>query len=424
MLCRHFRHSTSIYSRNICSVTDCENIENCQLCSQCSVVNWVTFAQYQRTLYDSSHTISKPMNLPGNDIAYDCTRSQDATSSTCDCPSHEICTGDAQFCTHFTCNETSKCFCSTKTLHIGTYVSISEDFGFDAPAFVSYKACIFNAPPSQSRTTRHLLSIESSEFSQGDIHIQFQNPIFTFSVPGTFIGRKDGLELVRTIKGKILQYILPNDFRYYEGTLTFTFVNLSGSVLTGTLESTLLRSAPVVIHLRFKNMRISLHHTKICPQIVSVTSVTGCHSCQLAAKIIIRAKSVCSSGQASVSFNNIPLSTRSVHLNTDVSDVTIHFVTSTPCHEERLCLLHNELRSCEPISFCLDAPTIRLSQRNISSAQSIALLQSSGLFDSFISSTESFGSAVKTGLFLVIGTLAVIFIFSSLLTLLRQLTIS
>ena len=186
----------------------------------------------------------------------------------------------------------------------------------------------------------------------------------------------------------------------------------------GTLESTLLQSAPVVIHLKFKNMRISVHHTKICPQIISVTSVTGCHSWQLAAKIVLRAKSLCSSGPASVSFNDLPLSTRSVHLSTDVSDVTIHFVTSSPCHEERVCLSYNELRSCEPISFCLDDPTIRLTQRNVSSARSVALLHSSGLFDSFVSPVQYLGSVIKTGLYLLLGCLAAFFFLSLLITLL------
>ena len=787
-------------------MNDCTNPDDCQSCPQCSVTNWVTFAQYENRLYNPSHLISKPMNLPGNDTAYDCTRSQDAHNrQPCDCLPHDVCSGDDIFCHNLPCNETSECFCRTKTLRIGTYVSISEDFGFDAPSLVSYKACIFNAPPiTPSRTARHLLSIESADFSNEDAKIQFQNPVFTFSVPGTLIARKDGPEIVRSIKPKKLQFILPDDFRYSEGSLTFTFVTSSGALLTGavhvpsstycsrincifciamitnssclpsslqyvaysllafvsglgliylrdairslisivrfilgifyglylfirscfrlsmrlgtatgistrrqvtktvktisefanqqpnipkpiqtssspspvssttvkysivvlliflpvilsssahecnsisvinsrisacetlpsglktcaisgqaqvtlatigsstcifftddsshnvyfirvaftnlrcqwttihqyytypvsvhissklicpnfdycswgthcspershfpgitkeakswpgksacisipaksrfcgvihydpclhyrwylipqynttyrvdkvtghtcrpsitvseaiqnklvnttvidhmitqsgidinvigtfdqpitlpspflvqnihnvkdshiesaspksqptpgqlgdiqaaepmstnfvfnpfmvqcnnyettinchipqsyinilqkqkpnilpravhnhhfylapdgTLESTLLQSAHVVIHLKFKNIRISVHHTKLCPQIISVTSVTGCHSCQLAAKIVLRAKSLCSSGPASVSFNDLPLSTRSVHLSTDVSDVTIHFVTSSPCHEERVCLSYNELKSC------------------------------------------------------------------------------
>ena len=863
---------------NICFTSPCGDLEDCLLCSDCSVVNWVTFAQHKSKLYDPSHLLSKQLNLPGNDTAYDCTRSQDAYHrQPCSCPASTTCSGDDVFCQNFPCNESSRCFCYTQNLHIGSYLSVNPDFGFDALLFVSYKACIFNAPPSIPRNARSLLSIETAEFSTGDVNIQFHNPVFTFSVPGTFIGRKDGLELVSSIKPKILQLILPDDFRYTEGSLTFAFVTSSGTPITGavhvpsstycsrincifclamvknfsclpptlqyilyflvafisgltliylraaitsflsivrvlgwilvqifrfirgsfrfslrlgsvsgvstrrkiqqtfktvtdfanneprlpqaeaapspkfstskisyslvlllvflpvifcsagseecnsisvinsrisacetlpsgektcaitgqaqvtlttigsstciffsddsnhnvyfvriaftnihcqwttihqyytfpvsvhissslvcpnfdycswgthctpdrshfpgitkeakawpglhscistsaksrfcgvihydpclhyrwylipqynttyrvdkitghtcrpsitvseaienqlvnttvvdqivtqsgiqinvlgtfdqpitlpspflvqnihnskdthiesaspksqptpgqlgdiqashplstdfifnplmvhcsnyqtkitchipqsyintlkqqrpnilpravhnhhfslspdgTLQSTLLRSAPVVIHLRFKNMRISVHHTKICPRIESVVSVTGCHSCQLAAKIILRAQSVCSSGPASVSFNNIPLSTRSVQLTTDVSDVTIQFITSSPCHEERLCLFHNELKSCEPLSFCLDDPTISLTQRNISSAQSLALIHSSGIFDSLISSTQSFGSALKTGLYIFFACLAAIFVFSLLITLLKR----
>ena len=888
-ICYQQRHSEQCYigsfdppllslPENICPISNCDSSNDCQSCSECSVTNWVTFAQYRNKLYNPSHVLSKPFNRPGNDTAYDCTRSQDAYSrKPCDCPPHGICSGDDAFCDRFSCNDSAKCFCYTKSLEIGSYVSISQDFGFDAPSFVSYKACIFNAPPSPSRQARHLLGIESAEFTNDNVNIQFQNPVFTFSKPGTFIARKDGLELVSSIKPKILQFTVPNDFRYSEGSLTFTFVTSTGALLTGTvhipssthcsrincmfcmamihnfsclpstlqyisysllafvtgitliylravfrslysichifvwifvstyrviricfrfslrlgavtgtssraqitrtmqtltefannqpriptpvtnlpslsqkttikysivillillpivfsssahencnninvisssisacetlpsgsetcaisgqaqvtlptigsstclfftddsshtvyfvrlsfsdllcqwttihqyytypvsihvsstlicpnfdycswgsqctpdrshfpgitkeakswpglsacksipaktrfcgvihydpclhyrwylipqynttyrvdritghtcrpsitlseaiqnklinttvvdqvvtnsgiqvnvlgtfdqpitlpspflvknihthkdahiesasprsqptpgqlgdiqatdplstnfifnplmvhcnnyettinchiphsyinvlqkqkpnilpravhnhhfylnpdgtLESTLLQSAPVVVHLRFKNMRVSVHHTKICPQIISVTSVTGCHSCQLAAKIILRAKSLCSSGPASVSFNDIPLSTRSVYLSTDESDVTIHIVTSSACHEDRICLFYNELRSCEPISFCLDDPAISLTQRNISSAQSIALLHSAGIFDQLLASSQSFGTTIKNGLYLFLGCLAIIFFFSLVITLLKR----
>lgn len=863
---------------NICSSSSCGNLEDCQLCSDCSVVNWVTFAQHKNKLYDPSHLLSKSLNRPGNDTAYDCTRSQDAYSrQPCSCPTSTTCSGDDAFCRRFSCDGSSPCFCHTETLQIVSYLPVDQDSGFDALSFVSYKACIFNALPPQTHKTRNILSIESAEFSNDDVHIHFHNPVFTFSRPGTFIARKDGLEVVSAIIPENLQLILPNDFRYSEGSLTFTFVTSSGTPITGavhvpssthcdrincifcmamiknfsclpptlqyiiysfivflsglsliyiraalrsiisigksismifaivyrlirssfrlslrlgtvtgtstrhklqqtfknisdfanyepripqieavptpksstskisysivlllvflpvmlcssnneecnsisiinsrisecevlpsgeetctisgqaqatlttigsstcifftddssqnvffvriaftsircqwttihqyytypvsvhvssslvcpnfdycswgahcspgrshfpgitkeakswpgshscisttaksrfcavihydpclhyrwylipkynttyrvdkitghtcrpsitiseaiqnrfvnttvvdqtvtqsgiqvnvlgtfdqpitlpspylvqnihdqkdshiesaspksqptpgqlgdiqtaeplstnfvfnplmvdcnnyqttvrchipqsyinilqqqrpnilpravhnhhfylssdgTLESTLLRSAPVVIHLRFQNMRISVKHTKICPRIESIVSVTGCHSCQLAAKIILKAQSLCSSGQASVSFNDIPLSTRSVHLSTDVSEVTIHFITSNPCHEERLCLFYNELKSCEPLTFCLDAPAISLTQRNVSSAQSTALIQSSGIFDSFISSTQSLGNTLRTGLYTLIACLAAIFIFALLMTLLKR----
>ena len=188
----------------------------------------------------------------------------------------------------------------------------------------------------------------------------------------------------------------------------------------GTLESKLLQSAPVNIHLRFSDMRLTLNHYKICPRIESVESVTGCHSCPVAAKIVFRAKSICSPGLASVSLNQIPLSTRSIHLTTDSSLVVIHFFTSSACHEERVCLFHNEIKSCEPIKFCLDAASLRLTQRNESSAMSTALVHSSGLFDSFISTATTFGTSLQQAMYWFLGILAAIFILSLMVTLLKR----
>ena len=188
----------------------------------------------------------------------------------------------------------------------------------------------------------------------------------------------------------------------------------------GVLESKLLQSAPVAVHLRFSDMRVSLLHTKVCPRIESIESVDGCHSCPLAAKIVLRAKSVCSSGLVSVSFNAIPLSTRAVSLSTDSSLVVIQFVTSLACHKERVCLFYNEIKSCEPVSFCLDAPTLHLTQRNETIAQSTALIHSSGLFDSFTTATQSLGTSIKQYLIWFFAILAGIFTISLLITLLKR----
>ena len=188
----------------------------------------------------------------------------------------------------------------------------------------------------------------------------------------------------------------------------------------GVLESKLLQSAPVVVHLQFNDMNLSIFQTKICPRIESVESVTGCHSCSMAAKIVLRAKSICSSGPVSVSFNNIPLSTRSVALSTDSSLVTIQFVTSLACHKERVCLYHKEIKSCETVSFCLDAPILSLTQRNETSAQSTALIHSSGIFDSFASATQALGTSIRQYIIWFFAILASIFIFSLLMTLCKR----
>ena len=188
----------------------------------------------------------------------------------------------------------------------------------------------------------------------------------------------------------------------------------------GVLESTLLQSAPVAVHLRFSDMRLSVSQTKICPRIESIESVDGCHSCPLAAKIVLRAKSICSSGTVSVSFNAIPLSTRAVTLSTDSSLVAINFVTSLACHKERVCLFYNEIKSCEPVSFCLDAPSISLTQRNETTARSTALIHSSGLFDSISMTTQSFGASIKRYVLGFLAILACIFAFSFIITICKR----
>ena len=100
----------------------------------------------------------------------------------------------------------------------------------------------------------------------------------------------------------------------------------------GVLESKLLQSAPVAVHVRFDNIRLLVSQSRICPVIESVQAIEGCHSCSLAAKIVLRAKSICQSGSVSVSFNAIPLSSRAITLSTDSSLVVIQFLTSQRCH--------------------------------------------------------------------------------------------
>ena len=188
----------------------------------------------------------------------------------------------------------------------------------------------------------------------------------------------------------------------------------------GVLESKLLQSAPVSIHLQFKDMRLSVSQSRICSVIESVESIEGCHSCSLAAKVVLRAKSICKSGSVSVSFNAIPMSSRDITLSTDSSLVDIQFLTSQRCHKERVCLYHNEIKSCEPVSFCLDDPVLSLTQRNMTGSSTTALVHSSGLFDQLSMTTLSIGASIKKYVIWFLAILACIFTLSFLVTLLKR----
>ena len=227
--------------RNICFVDSCPTNSTCLLCSDCSVANWVTYAHYKGRLYEPSHVLAKTFpNQTGTDAAFDCTRIVDyrqrrSSRATCSCPETQPCSGDSEFCQKFTCDSRSTCFCITRPLTVGSYLQVTSDFGFDNPLLVSFKACIYQEPPTL-KPSRKLLSIDTAEFRNGFAEISFHDPVFTFNTSGTFIARKDGLEIIHSITDDSRQFILPLSFRYTEGSLFFTFVTPNGNILTGTVH--------------------------------------------------------------------------------------------------------------------------------------------------------------------------------------------
>ena len=58
--------------------------------------------------------------------------------------------------------------------------------------------------------SRKLLSVDTAEFSNMFVQISVHDPVFSFNT-GTFIARKDGLELFETI-GDSRQFVLPKPF--------------------------------------------------------------------------------------------------------------------------------------------------------------------------------------------------------------------
>ena len=189
---------------------------------------------------------------------------------------------------------------------------------------------------------------------------------------------------------------------------------------SGTLKSQLLQSSPAIVHMVIKNMSVTVRTIQVCPQITSNLGVQGCHSCSVPAKFKITAKSTCQDGRVDVSLVDIPLSTRSVYLSTTDAPITIEFKTAKPCHQETLCLVFNELRSCETFQFCLDDPELELFQRNISTATDSGIATSPSFWETVkISSTNFFSSMRKTLYYLAI-ILAAIFAFSLIITLLKR----
>ena len=109
-----------------------------------------------------------------------------------------------------------------------------------------------------------------------------------------------------------------------------------------------------------------------------------------------------------------------VNLASEASAIVIEIITSVACREERIFLSHNGIRSCEPLSFCLDDPTIDLAHRNVSSGRAVAIQQQTGLFDPIITSFTAFGSQFQQVIYYFIGIIAAFFLFSLVIILLKR----
>ena len=129
------------------------------------------------------------------------------------------------------------------------------------------------------------------------------------------------------------------------------------------LFSELLTSAPLKIHLEIHDRKITLSRHSICPKF-KIQSVKGCYNCKNMARVIITARSVCMPGAAEVTFVNIPMSTKSVHLETSDKEIIITFVANVKCIQEKLCLSTSLHVQCEAFHQCLDEPYLELYHRN------------------------------------------------------------
>lgn len=138
------------------------------------------------------------------------------------------------------------------------------------------------------------------------------------------------------------------------------------------LTSTLLQSAPLVVHLIFADYKIHLGRRLVCPQIDKVVEISGCYSCHSLAEIIVRAKSTCLDGSVQVAFHDIFIATRTVTLTTEYTEVKILFRAEKACGDDEICLISHDAVSCESFSYCLNSPKVSLEQMEVESTRSRA----------------------------------------------------
>lgn len=138
----------------------------------------------------------------------------------------------------------------------------------------------------------------------------------------------------------------------------------------GVLQSRLLHTAPVKVMLHFTDYHLTIMTKNVCPKFAETPAeVQGCYACPLLAQISFTAFSTCHDGVVDVELQTISIHTRTVLLHTTSGTISIQFMASVQCYNEKLCLVSQNMRTCKLLKFCLREPSIELKQFNSSYTQ-------------------------------------------------------
>lgn len=141
----------------------------------------------------------------------------------------------------------------------------------------------------------------------------------------------------------------------------------------GKLKSDLLISSAVRLQLQFTDYSVTVQRKTVCPKISAASITTlGCYDCGLLARISFRGQSTCEIGIAEVKFATIDIHTKVVQLDTEEAELTIRFLATKKCFQEKLCLQAGNMIQCTKIDFCLEEPSVHLKMlgMNFTNAQS------------------------------------------------------
>lgn len=152
----------------------------------------------------------------------------------------------------------------------------------------------------------------------------------------------------------------------------------------GVLQSTQLLSSAVRVQLHFRNYKIAVQSSTICPQLdgESITT-TGCYNCPILARLTFKAHSSCQPGIATVELQQISIHTKAVYLKLDTTMHIVKFQAEEKCAAEKLCLKSASLIQCHSFKYCLDEPSVELLNLNTNYTRTVSSITTSNMWDWF-----------------------------------------
>jgi hypothetical protein len=122
-----------------------------------------------------------------------------------------------------------------------------------------------------------------------------------------------------------------------------------------------MRESPA-IRLRLRTptpVNVRRRAQEVCPE-TTLLSATGCHSCSLGIQLVLTARSSCHAGLALVTSSSLDLTTRSVPLTTEWTNVNIYGYAAAAAVDDTLQICAGRHCSALPVAFIADEPTIEL----------------------------------------------------------------
>lgn len=150
----------------------------------------------------------------------------------------------------------------------------------------------------------------------------------------------------------------------------------------GVLQSTQLLSSAVRVQLHFRNYKIALQTSTICPQLdgESITT-TGCYNCPILARLTFTAHSSCQPGIVSIQLQQISIHTKAVYLKLDPTTHIVKFQAEEKCATEKLCLKSASSIQCHSFKYCLEEPSVELLNLNTNYTRTVSSTTSSNMWD-------------------------------------------
>ncbi len=165
----------------------------------------------------------------------------------------------------------------------------------------------------------------------------------------------------KTVNCKIQQSYLKNMLKQKEERLPHRYGNHQLYLTpNGQIQSLMLQINSVNVNIKHKGTAVMILNKEVCPAIIEVNKISGCHNCEVYSIILIEAQSTCQEGNVRVELNFSSNHDQTIFLKKQVQSYSIKFKITAKCFNGKIKLIADHSFSEKEIFGCLEEPTYKL----------------------------------------------------------------